>query len=87
MIRLALILLLFLGFAVADVAGADPTAQAPAETQERTAEAREPWQGPRLDPAPRWVPRQARRREDLGPAVAPPYPSLLTPTGIPTLSF
>lgn len=89
MIRLALMLTVFVSFAVAAVAQADPptaverSASAKAEQAAPAEEASESSRPARRQP--RWVPRQARRPE-AGPAVTP-YPLLFTPTGIPNLGF
>lgn len=89
MIRLALVLALFVTLAVAGVAQADPGPSAEASVEEAVP-AVPAEKGPeRLDeprPEPRWVPRQARKREEFGPAVTP-YPVLFGPAGIPSLPF
>lgn len=89
MIRLALVLALFVSLALADMAkaGASPSPEAPlAGTRPpvEVAKGSERLDEPR--PEPRWIPRQARRQKQFGPAVTP-YPVLFTPTGIPSLPF
>ena len=89
MIRLALMLVLFVSLALASAVQADTSASpAPAATEAepsvRTEKASE-----RLDERhsrPRWIPRQARRRREFGPVVAP-YPVMLGPAGISNLPF
>ena len=71
MIRLALVLLLFVSLAVVSATQADtsPTA-APTATEAVPTEKGSERLGER--PArPRWSPRQARRRQEIGPVGAP----------------
>lgn len=87
MIRLTLALAVFVSLGVAAVAQADPCPAAKPTASEKAApaeEASESTSPPRSEA--RWVPRQARRRDEAGPAVSP-YPVLFTPTGIPNLGF
>lgn len=92
MFRLALTLTLFLGLTVASVATADPapaSTAAPVEAQAvKPAETTPAERIERIEreSRPRWVPSQARRQRELGPALTP-YPALLRPSGIPTLPF
>lgn len=89
MIRLALMLTLFASLTVVSVAQADTT-PSPAPT---AVEAAPPVPAtkaskPRDERSsrPRWIPRQARKRREAGPALTP-YPVLIGPAGIPTLPF
>lgn len=90
MIRLAAWLGLFLGLAVASVALADPSSSPASNPPRAGAESlpgREHWAGTEPAPRkPRWVPTQARKREELGPAVLP-HPLLLVPPAIANLPF
>ncbi len=90
MIRLALMLILFVSLAVASAAQADTSpSRTPAATE---AEPSAPTAivSERRDERssrPRWIPRQARRRQESGGPAVTPYLVLPGPVGISSLSF
>jgi hypothetical protein len=82
-------LILFVSLTIASAAQADTSrAPAPAATEAEgsagTAKASE--RRDERDSRPRWIPRQARRRHELAPAVTP-YPVLFAPMGVSNLPF